>query len=1078
MPSPTPAPGFDGHHQSLLAEIERLTRENQALKTMQSALAESKARWQLVLQGTNDGIWDWHISSGYLFISERWQAMLGYRDGELSPHIDTWLERLHPEDRARTQRAVEAHFNHQNPHYEIEFRLRCQDGSYKWILSRGQALWDSEGQPIRMAGSHTDISDRKTEQTFLRSLIDSIPDLIFYKDCQGYYKNCNLAFERCVGRSAHDIAQANDFDLFSPEVAANYQDQDNQIKKHRRSHKTEEWATYADGSRCLLDTLKTPLISAEGELLGVIGISRDITQRQQREDALQRQAEKDNLLSRIARILIDQEGEAAILAALAALGQFVPSDRCQIIRYSPCQSLWSMTHEWCQGDLPPRKHLTQNVKSADFPWYSEQLLAGKTLIIQDLSDIPRDAIAERNAFNQELTPCLLVVPMITLGKTVGYLGLAARPGQIWPAEDVNLLTLVGEFMAIVQQRQSAERALRESQARFSGILDHANEAILSIDEDQQITLFNHAAEQIFGYRASEILGQPLRRLMPERLQTFYGRVITHFQLSKKPTRQLGQRKPIYGTRRDGREFLAAISLSQLHLNGRLVLTAIVRDITQRTMAEEALRQAKEAADQANRAKSEFLACMSHELRTPLNAILGFAQVLQRDRNLQDSQQQGIEIISRSGEHLLDLINDILEMSKIEAGRTTLNSSHFDLFRLLDNLEVMLHLKAASKGISLIFEREATVPRYIYTDASKLRQVLINLLGNALKFTEVGGVTLRVKQTHCSTQPSPHCPLRCHLRFEVEDTGPGIDPTEIHQLFTPFGQTETGRQSQQGTGLGLPISQKFVQLMGGEIAVQSRVGKGSLFSFAIAVELAYPQNIRPDPPQHSIQGLAPDQPAYRLLVVDDRRESRLMLVQLLSKMGFDVKEAENGKTALTIWQEWQPHLIWMDMQMPEMDGYEATHRIKATPQGQETIIIALTASAFEEDRHIVLAAGCDDFLGKPFREAALWQKLAQHLGVQFIDETGAASPLVAAEREDQSPERLQRQLDALSVEEIEQLRQAAIACSDEEILTLIQRLLPAGSALAIELGHLANNFLFEPILHVLERQKTVKKDEER
>lgn len=1064
---------LETQNQNLLAEIARLNRENQALQTMQSDLAESEARWQLVLQGTNDGIWDWNIATGYLFMSDRWKAMLGYRDEELSPHIDTWINLLHPEDRARTKEAVDAHFNRQNPHYELEFRLRCQNSSYKWILSRGQALWDDTGKPIRMAGSHTDISDRKTEQTFLRSLIDSIPDLIFYKDCQGYYKNCNLAFERCVGRPANEIAQKTDFELFSPEQAVLYREQDRQITAQRQSHSSEEWVTYADGTRCLLDTLKTPLISAEGELLGVIGISRDITQRQQREDALQRQAEKDNLLSRIARILIDQEGETAIQATLAAVGQFTHSDRCHIIRYSPCQSLWSMTYEWCQADLPSVKELTQNLPSASFPWYSKQLLLGNPLIIQQISDIPAQAIAERQAFHQDPTPCLLVVPMITLGKTVGYLGLAASPGKVWQSEDVNLLKLVGELIAIAQQRQEAELALRESQARFAGILDNASEAILSIDEEQKITLFNHAAEQIFGYGASEIIAQPLSRLMPARMRSFYQRVIAHFLLEKKTARQLGQRKPIYGCRRDGSEFLAEISLSKLHLNGRLVLTAIVRDITQRTLAEEALLKAKEAADAANQAKSEFLASMSHELRTPLNAIIGFAQVLQRDRSLLDPQKQGIEIISRSGEHLLDLINDILEMSKIEAGRTTLNPSHFDLFRLLDNLEQMLRLKADSKGIQLIFERDVSVPRYIHTDARKLRQVLINLLGNALKFTETGGVTLRVKQTHFSAHPLPHS----HLRFEVEDTGAGIDPSEIHELFAAFGQTETGRKSQQGTGLGLPISQKFVQLMGGEIEVHSQVGRGSLFSFAIAVELAHAQDILREPPRRKVLGLAPHQTRYRILVVDDRLESRLLLVQLLAKVGFEVREADNGKAAIKIWQEWQPHLIWMDMQMPEMDGYEATHQIKATPQGQATLIIALTASAFEEDRHIVLSAGCDDFMRKPFREASLWQKLEQHLGVTFIYESlPAVSFFDLGYGESHQPEQLQQQLSQLSESAREQLRQAAIACSDEEILALIHHLLPVDSALAIALRDLANNFLFEPILHLLDGQKAVQKDQ--
>jgi two-component system sensor histidine kinase/response regulator len=1060
---------LEAQNQQLWAEIERLTQENQALETVQSALADSEARWQLVLQGTNDGIWDWNIRTGEVFVSWQWQTMLGYSSQSLYLHQDTWFDLLHPQDRARVEQAINSHLNHSNPHYEVEFRLLCQDGTYKWILSRGQALWDSVGMALRMAGSHTDISDRKTEQTFLRSLIDNIPDLIFYKDCQGFYKNWNRAFEQCFGQPAQEIVNKTDFDLFSWEKASLYQAQDELIKKSLQSQNFEEWVTHADGNDYLFDTLKTPLIAADGELLGVIGICRDITQRQHRADFLQRQADKENFLSRISRILIDQEGEKAISATLATLGQFTASDRCHIIRYSPCQSLWSMTHEWRRdNNLPSFKNFTQNLPADRFPWYSEQLLMGNALILNQLSDIPEEAIAERQAFLENSSSCLLVVPMITRSKTVGYLGVEASPDKVWQAEEVNLLNFVGELIAIAQQRQEAESALRESEARFAGILDNANEAILAIDEEQRITLFNHAAEQTFGYTASEILGQPLSRLMPNRLQSSYQRIIAAFQAVKKSARQWGQQRPIYGARRDGIEFLGEISLSKLHLNSQTVITAIVRDITQRALAEEALRKAKETADEANRAKSDFLASMSHELRTPLNAIIGFAQVLQRDRNLSTPHQQSVEIISRSGEHLLELINDILEMSKIEAGRTTFNSSHFDLFRLLDNLEKMFRLKADSQGIELIFERSASVPRYIQTDASKLRQVLINLLGNALKFTEMGGVTLRVKQTHFSTAPTPHS----HLRFEVEDTGPGIDPTEIYQLFSAFGQTEAGRKSQQGTGLGLAISQKFVQLMGGEIEVHSRVGSGSLFSFTIQANLAYAQDIPSDPPRRKIKGLAPHQPKYRLLAVDDRLESRLILVKLLTQMGFEVKEADNGKAALALWQAWQPHLIWMDMQMPEMDGYEATHYIKATPQGQSTVIIALTASAFEEDRNIVLSAGCDDFMRKPFREESLWQKLEQHLGVQFIhDNLLDSDPFFLEKGDNHSQAHIHQQLSQLSADASAQLRQAAIACNDEEILGLIDHWLPANSELAIALRDLANNFLFEPIIELLERQET-------
>lgn len=398
--------------------------------------------------------------------------------------------------------------------------------------------------------------------------------------------------------------------------------------------------------------------------------------------------------------------------------------------------------------------------------------------------------------------------------------------------------------------------------------------------------------------------------------------------------------------------------------------------TQRQSIE--LRSAKEAADAANSAKTEFLANTSHELRTPLNAILGFTQLINQDTTLASEHRQHLAIISQSGEHLLTLINDILEMSKIETGKTTLNETNFNLHHLLEALEDMMQLKARSKGLRLSFECDMSVPQWVRTDASKLRQVLINLLGNAIKFTQKGSVTLRVR-TQSRIDASA-----VSLHFEIQDTGYGIAPDELDRLFQPFSQTTSGIRSCEGTGLGLPITQKSVQLMGGDIHVSSQLGQGSVFAFKIVVS-----RVRATPATSSqpdfckVTQLAPNQPRYRILVVDDAPTNRLILMRLLGSLGFEMREAENGQDAIAIWQNWQPHLIWMDIRMPIMDGYEATHYIKALPQGHVTTVIALTASAFEEQRQQILSAGCDDFVRKPFRVAEVLEKLAKHLGVRYL-----------------------------------------------------------------------------------------------
>ena len=470
-----------------------------------------------------------------------------------------------------------------------------------------------------------------------------------------------------------------------------------------------------------------------------------------------------------------------------------------------------------------------------------------------------------------------------------------------------------------------------------------------------------------------------------------------------------------------------------------------------------LKQAKETAEVANRAKSEFLANISHELRTPLNAILGFTQLMSRDSSLHREHQENLSIISRSGEHLLSLIDDVLDMSKIEAGRLTLCENSFDLYCLIDSIEEMLQLKAECKGLQLRIEIDPEVPKYVTADQRKLRQVLINLLGNAIKFTEKGSVSLKVKNNNKKLSTNDDQQIIIH--FKIEDTGVGIASEEIDTLFDAFVQTQTGRQSQQGTGLGLAISRKFVQLMGGNISVSSTLGKGTIFTFDIPVRPTDAKETKSQPITRQVIGLESGQPEYRILVVDDRSENRQVLVKLLSSVGFFVREAENGREAIAVWEKWQPHLIWMDMRMPVMDGYEATKAIKSNLKKQETAIIALTASTFEQERAIVLSVGCDDFVRKPFQEQEIWDKMAQHIGVRYAYQQIDAR--VNIDRTNTSAD-----LRVMSEEWLSELREAALQLDAQKIDRLITQIPEKHSLLAQMLSEKVYNFDFDIIIDLI------------
>jgi PAS domain S-box-containing protein len=628
----------------------------------------------------------------------------------------------------------------------------------------------------------------------------------------------------------------------------------------------------------------------------------------------------------------------------------------------------------------------------------------------------------------------------------------------------DVITVNGEVCLLsvttdITDRKHLEEELVRSQHFLDSIIDHIPLAIYTKDitQDFRYLIWNQASEDIFGLSSDRVIGKTDAQIYPleqaARCSAYDLQAVQQgklLEIAEHPFQSLTR----------GKILLRTLKLPLYNRQGEAThLLCISEDITARKQAETALQQAKEVAEMANRAKSEFLANMSHELRTPLNAILGFSQLMANDPKFAAGASE-LNIINRSGEHLLDLINDILEMSKIEAGRITFQSSAFDLEQLLQTLEGMLHIRATSKGLTLTFDRPPDLVQYIQTDEQKLRQVLINLLGNAIKFTDQGTVELRISQV----REDP----KVRLKFAVEDTGIGIAKEELEQLFNPFVQTESGRRSHQGTGLGLSISQKFVQLMGGEIKVQSVLGQGSCFEFEIEATLARAKDVEPVILRNRVIGLAPGQPQYRMLIVDDIPENRLLLVRLLQPLAFEITEAETGEEAIALWQRHHPHLVWMDIRMSGMDGYEATRQIRelehqaALPH--KTIIIALTASAFSQKRELVFAAGCDDFIAKPFQEQTIWNTLAKHLHLEYVYEEVSPST-ESAQSFTLTPDRLK----IMPSEWIQAVHESALSGDDERIKQLIAQIPPHHQALINTLSDWVHHFHFNALVELTDEQ---------
>lgn len=645
---------------------------------------------------------------------------------------------------------------------------------------------------------------------------------------------------------------------------------------------------------------------------------------------------------------------------------------------------------------------------------------------------------------------------------------------------VTSLALLALFLALARAERRALAAADEQGEKLRLILDSTAEAIYGLDDEGRCTFCNAACVRLLGFeRPEDLLGRDVHRLVHAGAESDGAPAERDCALER--AAREGQAAHLESEtlrRADGSTFTAEVWAHPQHRAGKLAGSVVTFvDATRRRRAEEAQEEAAEAlrsaledagrlnallkeetaranelaveADAANAAKSAFLARMSHEIRTPMNSVLGFAQLLLGDPELSRTQRERLEAIQRSGGHLLTLIDDVLVMSRIEAGRVTLSPGEVDLRRLLDDVELMFRLRIERKGLAFAVSCSPRVPRHVVADEQKVRQVLINLLGNAARLTAKGRVELRVRA-------EPVGPGSVLLVFEVEDTGPGIANADLPRLFRHFEQTRAGEKAAGGTGLGLAISLGFVRLMGGDIAVRSEPGVGTVFTVTLPVEAVEAAAVDGTSGELRVRGLPEGAPAPLVLVVDDVEDNRRILADMLRRVGLEVETAVDGEDALDRFARRRPDLVLMDLQMPRLDGCGAIRAIRRAPQGATLPVIAVSASSFEEDRREARAAGADEFISKPFRESELFRKAGRLLGIAWAYEKRAEAP---------PPSRAFVGVD-LPAPLRESLAAAVTSADPERIDALLDELAGKDPETAAALRELAESYEYERLLALL------------
>ena len=922
----------DGEPLSAVGTVQDITER----KLILEQLANERRRLGDIIDGTHAGTWEWNLQTGECHFNERWAEIFGYRLDELSPfNVDTWKTFTHPDDCARANRLLQEHFEGQSDYYECEVRMKHKDGQWVWISDRGRLISRSaDGKPLLMSGTHMDITERKhadqelkaSEERF-RTMAENTADWVWACDLQGRHIYSNKVVLELFGYGVEELRTLDTISMIHPDDLQLFLSTMENAAREKSAWKNVivRWKS-RQGSYLSLESSGSPILNYSGDVIGFQGIDRDITERLAAEKALK---ESEFFLKESQRI--------------GNLGGW---------RADPD----SNTLMWTEGIYSilklPLDYKPDLQTGLDF--YSP---GSRERVVECLNH----TLATGEAFSIE-------VDLIDSEGVLKYVELRGFPHYM----DGRIDYLMGTLQDITERKKSTENLQKLWLA-----VEQSPSGIKITNLDGEIEYVNRRYEEITGYPRSEAVGQKPSILKSENSEQA-AEIWKALQADKNWSGEYVNR------RKDGSEYVEQVFISPVRqLNGEVSHYLLIKeDITdKKRMAEELntyhhnleklvksrtleLEQAREAAEMASRSKSAFLANMSHEIRTPMNAILGMSHLLQRD--LHDPVQlDKLNKITGAGKHLLGLMNDILDLSKIEAERLTIEETAVNLGSVVDHVCSMMMDRARSKGVAFIQEIDPVLRDMTLSgDPLRIGQILINYVGNAVKFTERGQIALRAKLLS-------QADLNVEVRFEVQDTGIGMTQEQQARVFEAFeqGHSSTTRKY-GGTGLGLTISRHLARMMGGQVGVKCSPGSGCIFWFNVTLKRIDQSKL-----PASVAVVATDfRHDATVLLVEDNEINQEVAKQILESKGLSVDVAWHGVEALERVTSRNYDAILMDMQMPVMDGLEATRLIRELPAYRSVPIIAMTANAFEEDKQQCMAAGMNDFLSKPFDPEMLFAML--------------------------------------------------------------------------------------------------------